>query len=92
MRCPILRCEHVDATASFAATGSRAPDAYPRTVGRYELLVDLCRRLGVVTPEDEYPIWETDEESFVVAPLFLLYDYSFRDPDTSLADAMEYAY
>ncbi|HEY3753659.1 MAG TPA: metallophosphoesterase [Pseudonocardiaceae bacterium] len=64
----------------------------PRGVRRYELLVDLCRRLGVVTPEDDYPIWETDEESFVVAPLFLLYDYSFRDPGTSLADAMEYAY
>jgi 3',5'-cyclic AMP phosphodiesterase CpdA len=64
----------------------------PRGVRRYELLVELCRRLGVVTPEDEYPIWQTAEESFVVAPLFLLYDYSFRDPGTSLADAMAYAY
>jgi hypothetical protein len=69
------------------------PDpAAPRGARRYELLVELCRRLGVVTPEDGYPIWETDEESFVVAPLFLLYDYSFRDPGTPLADAMEYAY
>ncbi|HEX5402038.1 MAG TPA: metallophosphoesterase [Pseudonocardiaceae bacterium] len=66
--------------------------AAPRGLRRYELLVELCRRLGVVTPEDEYPIWTTDDESFVVAPLFLLYDYSFRDPGTSLADAMEYAY
>jgi 3',5'-cyclic AMP phosphodiesterase CpdA len=72
-------------------TTTREPDA-PRGVARYERLVALCRRLGVVTPEDEYPVWETDTEQIAVAPLFLLYDYSFRDPDTSLSDAMEYAY
>jgi 3',5'-cyclic AMP phosphodiesterase CpdA len=48
---------------------------------RYEYLVERCRALGVITPEDEYPIWETEQESFVVAPLFLLYDYSFRLPE-----------
>jgi 3',5'-cyclic AMP phosphodiesterase CpdA len=63
-----------------------------RGAARYELLVELCRRLDVVTPEDEYPVFRTDGESFVVAPLFLLYDYSFRDPGTSLAAAMEHAY
>ncbi|HEX5115887.1 MAG TPA: metallophosphoesterase [Pseudonocardiaceae bacterium] len=63
-----------------------------RGVRRYELLVELCRGMDVVTPEDEYPVFHTDGESFVVAPLFLLYDYSFRDPGTSLADAMDHAY
>jgi 3',5'-cyclic AMP phosphodiesterase CpdA len=63
-----------------------------RGAARYDELVALCRGLGVVTPEDEYPIWETDDASYAIAPLFLLYDYSFRDPATSLADAMEYAY
>ncbi len=72
-------------------TVGREPDAR-RGVARYEELVALCRRLGVVTPEDEYPVWETDTESFVVAPLFLLYDYSFRAPGTSLDDAMAHAY
>jgi 3',5'-cyclic AMP phosphodiesterase CpdA len=72
-------------------TVSREPEA-PRGVARYAELVALCRRLGVVTPEDDYPVWETDTESFVVAPLFLLYDYSFRAPGTSLDEAMEYAY
>ncbi|HEX3650815.1 MAG TPA: metallophosphoesterase [Pseudonocardiaceae bacterium] len=67
------------------------PDA-PRGVRRYELLVALCRQLDVVTPEDEYPVFETDAESFVVAPMFLLYDYSFRDPGTSLDDAVAHAY
>lgn len=72
-------------------TVGRGPDT-GRGVERYRQLVELCRRLGVVTPEDEYPVWETDEESFVVAPLFLLYDYSFRAPDTSLDEALEHAY
>jgi 3',5'-cyclic AMP phosphodiesterase CpdA len=61
-------------------------------VARYEYLVEMCRGLGVVTPEDEYPVFETEDESFVVAPLFLLYDYSFRDPDKTLEQAMAYAY
>lgn len=65
--------------------------AAPRGVARYEHLVALCRRLGVVTPEDEFPIWHTDEEDFVVAPLFLLYDYSFRAPTLSLESALELA-
>ncbi len=47
-----------------------------RGTERYQYLVDRCRRLGVVTPEDEYPVWN----DVVVAPLFLLYDYTFR-PD-----------
>jgi 3',5'-cyclic AMP phosphodiesterase CpdA len=63
-----------------------------RGVARYEYLVELCRAIGVVTPEDDYPVWETDEESFVVAPLFLLYDYSFRAPGQTLAQAMDHAY
>jgi 3',5'-cyclic AMP phosphodiesterase CpdA len=72
-------------------TVSQDPAA-ARGVARYEQLVGLCRRLGVLTPEDEYPVWVTDEESFVVAPLFLLYDYSFRTPGSTLDAAMEHAY
>jgi 3',5'-cyclic AMP phosphodiesterase CpdA len=49
---------------------------------RYLHLVDVCRSLGVVTPEDPYPIWTGAGGPVVVAPLFVLYDYSFR-----LADA-----
>jgi 3',5'-cyclic AMP phosphodiesterase CpdA len=44
---------------------------------RYRQLVELCRRLGVTTPEDPYPLWESPTGPVVVAPLFLLYDYSF---------------
>jgi 3',5'-cyclic AMP phosphodiesterase CpdA len=45
---------------------------------RYQHLVEVCRRLGVVTPEDSYPIWAGENGPVVVVPLFVLYDYSFR--------------
>ncbi|MFJ2260206.1 metallophosphoesterase family protein [Streptomyces sp. NPDC087844] len=48
-----------------------------RGVARYEYLVRLCRELGVLTPEDPYPVWEGPDGPVAVAPLFLLYDYSF---------------
>jgi 3',5'-cyclic AMP phosphodiesterase CpdA len=44
---------------------------------RYRHLVELCRELGVITPEDPYPIWDGPGGPARVAPLFLLYDYSF---------------
>ncbi|MFF3612231.1 metallophosphoesterase family protein [Streptomyces sp. NPDC002580] len=48
-----------------------------RGVARYDHLVSLCRELGVTTPEDPYPVWNGPGGPAVVAPLFLLYDYSF---------------
>jgi 3',5'-cyclic AMP phosphodiesterase CpdA len=53
-----------------------------RGVERYELLVERCRALGVVTPEDPYPVWRGPGGPLLVAPLFLLYDYSFRPEGT----------
>lgn len=64
-----------------------------RGVARYEHLVAACRRLGVITPEDPYPIWRGAGGPVVVAPLFLLYDYSFwPDGAVSTEDALERAY
>ncbi|AIA06542.1 metallophosphoesterase family protein [Streptomyces noursei] len=51
-----------------------------RGVARYEHLVEVCRELGVITPEDPYPVWEGAGGPVALAPLFLLYDYSFRMP------------
>lgn len=45
---------------------------------RYRHLVRLCQELGVITPEDLFPIWNGPGGQVVIAPLFLLYDYSFR--------------
>jgi 3',5'-cyclic AMP phosphodiesterase CpdA len=44
---------------------------------RYLHLVRLCRELGIVTPEDPYPTWTGPDGPIVVAPLFILYDYTF---------------
>ena len=45
---------------------------------RYRHLVELCRSLGVATPEDPYPVWRGPGGPVTIAPLFLLYDYTFR--------------
>ncbi|PKK15951.1 metallophosphoesterase [Thermomonospora sp. CIF 1] len=47
---------------------------------RYRYLVEMCRTLGVLTPEDPYAVWEGPGGPVTIAPLFLLYDYTFR-PD-----------
>jgi 3',5'-cyclic AMP phosphodiesterase CpdA len=45
---------------------------------RYLSLVGLCRSLGISTPEDHYPVWAGPAGPVTIAPVFLLYDYSFR--------------
>ena len=50
---------------------------------RYLALVNLCRTLGIYTPEDPYPVWPGPGGPVTVAPVFLLYDYTFR-PDGAL--------
>jgi 3',5'-cyclic AMP phosphodiesterase CpdA len=44
---------------------------------RYQHLVGICRGLGVLTPEDPYAVWDGAGGPLTIAPLFLLYDYSF---------------
>jgi 3',5'-cyclic AMP phosphodiesterase CpdA len=48
-----------------------------RGVARYQALVTVCRRFGVLTPEDEFAVWDGPGGPVTVAPLFTLYDYSF---------------
>ncbi|MFC9295696.1 metallophosphoesterase family protein [Streptomyces sp. NPDC057011] len=63
-----------------------------RGVARYRELVARCRALGVVTPEDPFPVWEGPRGPVTVAPLFLLYDYSFRRPGVrDVREALELA-
>ncbi|WP_419998881.1 metallophosphoesterase family protein [Streptomyces boninensis] len=54
-----------------------------RGVARYEALVALCRRLGVLTPEDPYPVWRGAGGPVRIAPLFLFYDYTWLAPGTA---------
>jgi 3',5'-cyclic AMP phosphodiesterase CpdA len=54
-----------------------------RGVARYEALVKVCQRFGVLTPEDEFPVWAGPEGPVTIAPLFTLYDYSFGPAEAS---------
>lgn len=54
---------------------------------RYRRLVELCRGLGVRTPEDEYAVWDGPGGPLTIAPLFVLYDYTFRAPGTATQEA-----
>ncbi|HEX4290741.1 MAG TPA: metallophosphoesterase [Trebonia sp.] len=52
-----------------------------RGLARYEALVKVCRRFGVLTPEDEFPVFKGSDGPVTVAPLLSLYDYSFAAAD-----------
>ncbi|NNH74993.1 metallophosphoesterase [Nocardia uniformis] len=58
---------------------------------RYDYLVALCRDLDVLTPEDPFPVWEgAGAEEYggavTLAPMFVLYDYSWM-PEGALTKA-----
>jgi 3',5'-cyclic AMP phosphodiesterase CpdA len=54
---------------------------------RYLYLVEQCQGLGVITPEDPYPRWDGPGGPVTVAPLFLLYDYTFRPDGAATKEA-----
>ncbi|GLZ28841.1 metallophosphoesterase [Lentzea sp. NBRC 105346] len=49
---------------------------------RYKQLVELCRGLGVVTPEDPYEVFDGEGGPVTVCPLFIGYDYTWRPKGT----------
>jgi len=69
------------------------PGNHPELRGeeRYRELVALCRRHGVLTPEDEYPVWTGAGPPTVVAPLMVLYDYTFRPDEVPVEEAVAWA-
>lgn len=66
------------------ATGTRG-------AARYAELVELCRRRGVLTPEDPFPVWTGEGGPHLLAPLFVFYDYSFRPDDVPVEQAVAWA-
>jgi 3',5'-cyclic AMP phosphodiesterase CpdA len=54
-----------------------------RGEARYRHLVAFCRGLGVLTPEDPYPVWAGAGGPVTIAPLFVLYDYTFLPDGTT---------
>lgn len=66
--------------------------ATDRTRGqdRYDEFVAVCRDFAAISPEDPFPPWPAEPDTFIV-PMFLLYDYSFRPPEVPLEDAVAWA-
>lgn len=51
---------------------------------KYTMLVQAMRNIGVITPEDRYPVFG----GVTVCPLFTLYDYSFRGASLTVEEAL----
>jgi hypothetical protein len=62
-----------------------------RGEAKYNRMVSICRDYGVLTPEDPYVLWPGEGPAFVLAPLFVLYDYSFRPDDVPANQIIEWA-
>ena len=70
-----------------------------RGEAKYRRLVKICRSYGVLTPEDPFPRWpvgshgsgDTTPINYLIAPLFLLYDYSFRPDEVPIEKAVSWA-
>ncbi len=62
-----------------------------RGQARYERLVEVCRSYGVLTPEDPYVTWPGDGPHCILAPTFILYDYTFRPDDVPQEEAIAWA-
>ncbi|KAK7915238.1 hypothetical protein PG985_012941 [Apiospora marii] len=64
---------------------------------KYLECVDVARRHGVKTPEDPYTIWEGKDYGdgtggpVMIAPVFTLYDYSFRPAHVTRENALKWA-
>ncbi len=60
---------------------------------KYRRLVDVCRERGVLTPEDPYVEWPGSSAGapIVLAPLFLLYDYTFAPDEVGPERAVAWA-
>lgn len=58
-----------------------------RGEAKYRRLVQICRDYGVVTPEDPYVTWPGEGSRCILAPTFILYDYTFRPDEIQSAEA-----
>jgi predicted phosphodiesterase len=75
----------------IAVDGVASGQAVLAGEAKYRTLVRLAREFGVVTPEDPYPIWTGPGGPCIIAPLFLLYDYSFRPPEIAREDLIAWS-
>ncbi|MCB0108317.1 MAG: metallophosphoesterase [Caldilineaceae bacterium] len=62
-----------------------------RGEAKYQRLVEICHKFGVLTPEDPYVVWPGASTPYLLAPLFLLYDYTFRPSHVAAEEALAWA-
>ncbi|KAB1503784.1 metallophosphoesterase [Corynebacterium sp. 320] len=65
---------------------SRSQDTF-KGKNKYQALISACRSIGVLTPEDRYPVFA----GHTVVPMFTLYDHSWRDPAITPSQAIDAA-
>ena len=62
-----------------------------RGEARYLELVAMCREFGALTPEDPFAVWKGDGPPTTIAPLMVLYDYTFRPDEIPVHLAVDWA-
>ena len=62
-----------------------------RGEAKYLRQVQICREHGVLTPEDPYVVWPGEGPRCILAPTFVLYDYTFRPDDVPVERAIAWA-
>ena len=62
-----------------------------RGAARYAWLVALCREMGVLTPEDDWPLWPGEGPPTRIAPVFIGYDYTFGPAGLAPPQIIEWA-
>ena len=63
----------------------------PRGDLKYKECVNIANEYGVITPEDEYVKWDGEGGPCIIAPIFTLYDYSFRPDQVPREKALDWA-
>ncbi len=73
----------------------RAGEPRLRGAARYRRLIEMARSHDALTPEDPYLEWPRPNRQTgrycIIAPLFLLYDYSFRPASVARAKVRQWA-
>jgi 3',5'-cyclic AMP phosphodiesterase CpdA len=70
------------------------PRSWPSTrrgEAHYQRLIGICRKHGVLTPEDSFAVWPGEGPRTMIAPTFVLYDYSFRPDEVTREAAVQWA-
>ncbi|KAI1459198.1 Metallo-dependent phosphatase [Annulohypoxylon moriforme] len=65
-----------------------SPKPHLRGEAKYNRCVEIAREHGVLTPEDEFVVWDGEA---IICPVFTLYDYSFRPKDVTREGALKWA-